>query len=181
MSPGQGDGDGVLSRTKSPGLAVGLAAYFVSLGLTLALVRSGAVGTTGVWERAQSDLPRQLLAHQAAHAPAWNASLHPEMLPVTAVLVVVVGVAGVVLGRATVEIDERAEAFQASSRLFVGYLPGTFVASAYIGFAGPSIEWVTLVAPTLLAGVVFPALVGGAGGVVAVGLEQRESGPNPDE
>jgi predicted small integral membrane protein len=172
---GKHDHDGILARTTNPAFAVGFVAYVGGLGLTLALLSGGIPGVSGVWGRVEGDIPGQLLAHQAAHAPLWNATLHLEMVPVTALLVVLVGAAGFVLARRVGESRSREEGFQAGSRVFVGYLPATFLASVYMGFEGSSIEWLTLVAPTLLAGLVFPALVGGAGGVVAMRLEQRES------
>lgn len=160
--------DGLMGGTASAGALAGIAAYAVGLAVVVGLARVGILTNAGAWIRLRGTFGGQLLAHQSAHVPVWNASIHVEMLPATAVLVVVVGLAGaVVASRANRASRERA--VEAGQSVVAGYLPTAVVASAYLATTQSQVETLTLVAPTLLAGLVFPAVVGGLG--AAIGYE----------
>jgi len=158
--------EGVLAGTATTGALAGVAAYTVGLGVVVGLARMGILTNRGVWNRLGGEFGGQVLAHQSAHVPFWNASIHVEMLPVTVVLGVVVGLAGGLVASST-NHPSRERAVEAGQSVAVGYAPAAVGASVYLAVTDSQVETLTLVAPTVLAGLVFPAVVGGLGAALA--------------
>jgi len=156
------------------GLVAGLGAYLLGAGLVVGLVGAGVFGERGAWARLSTDISGHVLAHQAAHVPLWNGRIHPEMLPVTALLIAIVGGAGAVVARDGGTTRESAA--RTGGAVVVGYLPPTVLVSIALATAEPRIEPVTMTAPALLAGAAFPLVVGGAGGMLAMRLPEGEEG-----
>jgi hypothetical protein len=149
--------DGVDLRTSV--LSGGLA-YLLGL---LVVVVSGQFGLhpeSESWRRA-TELGEYLVVHTGALLPVWSGSLQMAVLGQTAILFSLLVGAGYLAVR---RCGERDNAVEAGSSIVVGYCPATALGSVYVVFTVDAITWMELVAPTVLAGVGLPVVLGGLGG-----------------
>ena len=156
------------SPDRSPlslGAASGIGAYLLGVGLLVGVERAGLYPEAGQWDRAFG-LPEFLLVHIATHLPIWQFTLQWELVAYTAVLTSLLVLSGV-------WVTERirpapADAFRVGAAVAVGYFPLTVVASGYVVTAHPAVTTTAMAAPTVLVGMVCPAIFGGIGGWATV-------------
>jgi hypothetical protein len=124
---------------------------------------TGSHPTHELWTRTSG--AGYLLVHQAVHLPVWQFTPQWAFVPFAAVVVSVLLLAGFVV--ADQSENDAANGFQTGKTIVVGYIPPAFVATGIMLATQGSITAVQMIAPTVLVGVVVPALCGGVGGTLA--------------
>lgn len=135
-------------------------AYLLGLGVVVVSGLLGLHPEAGLWRRA-TDLGTYLVVHTGALLPVWSGTPEVAVLAQTAVLFAVLVGAGYLTVRVAGAGDN---AVEAGGSIVVGYFVATVLGSAYVVLTVEAIRWLELVAPTALAGIGLPVVLGGVGG-----------------
>lgn len=158
------------------GALTGAIAYLLGLGFVLSVQYLGFHPESGIWMREFTGA-ESLILHAGAHLPVWGGEIHFELLVHTVLLMYLLVLAGFVttrmVGTSKDESSSSEVALRTGGSIVFGYLPATFAGNLYALVALDAITATQLFAPTLLVGVFYPIIFGGAGGALANWLDSR--------
>lgn len=146
------------------GFVAGTAAYIVGVAIVVAAGMTENHPTHELWTRSSG--VGYLLVHHATHIPVWQFrpqwALVPFTLCITAILVATGFVVAITAGT-----DEHDSASRIGQTVVLGYFPATLAATVLLVATNGAVTAIRMVAPTVLVGIVVPALGGSLGGFLA--------------
>lgn len=149
------------------GVVIGVGTYLVGLLMTVVVAVTGLHPQRGIWLQTDSfGIPNFLALHAVIHIPGYGGFLGGELLVYTVLTIFLLVGAGYLVSRRALEAGETG-GLKAGASIVFGYLLA--VACSSVGIAGgiESVALGDLVAPTLIAGGLYPLLFGGIGGLIA--------------
>jgi hypothetical protein len=139
---------------------LGAAAYLSGLAIVVAAGTTGIHPAHDLWTR--TDGVGYLLVYHASHLPLWQSTLQTAFVPFTALVALLLVLAGFV-----VTAGGEHGLVRSGQAILIGYFPLTLAATVVLLATNGAVTAVRMVPVLGLVGIVVPALCGSLGGFLA--------------